>query len=62
MRDAYHGQHTFMHELPNRDLTHHEALKLILSFSFWLSHLPPQFPQLKRECVRLKPAVTAGSR
>ena len=63
MGDAYHhhGQHTYMHELPNRDLTHHEALKLRFSFSFWLSHLPPKFPQLKRKCARLKPAVMARS-
>ena len=50
MGDAYHGQHTYMHELPNRDLTRHEALKLRFSFSFWLSHLRPKFPQLKRVC------------
>ena len=57
--DAYHhhGQYTYMHELPNRDLIRHEALKLRFSFTFWLSHLPPKFPQLKRECVWLKPTV-----
>ena len=62
--DAYHhhGQYTYMHELPNRDLIRHEALKLRFSFTFWLSHLPPKFPQLKRECVWLKPTVIAISR
>ena len=34
-----------------------------LGFLFLVgSHLPPKFPQLKRKCARLKPAVMARSR
>ena len=46
----------------SRSGTSWKALKLRFSFSFWLSHLPPKFPQLKRKCARLKPAVMARSR
>ena len=53
--DHHHGRHSYMHELPNGDLTRHGGLKVSFFFSlFWflcLSYLPPKFSPLWRERV-----------
>ena len=53
----HHGRHSYMHELPNGDLTRHGGLKVSFFFFFslfWflcLSYLPPKFSPLWRERV-----------
>ena len=54
----HHGRHSYMHELPNGDLTRHGGLKVSFFFFFFslfwflcLSYLPPKFSPLWRERV-----------